>query len=136
MTIPLDIREVIVCDDIRREDNGKAILIGVYYGHIVLRQFPATLPLSFWLQGRARENVGSAKAQFKIDIRDQGAEQIPPIMIDADFDAPSADTTTGVLVFQTVPITVRQPGRLVLSINEDGEWLELLNKKILDFSPS
>jgi hypothetical protein len=39
----------IVCDDIRREDNGKEIIIGVYSGSIVVPQFPATLLLSLWV---------------------------------------------------------------------------------------
>jgi hypothetical protein len=37
------IRSVILCDDIRREDNGKEILIGVYNGVILFPKFPAVL---------------------------------------------------------------------------------------------
>lgn len=34
----------VVCDDIRREDNGKLMLIGVYSGNVVLPHVPFTLP--------------------------------------------------------------------------------------------
>lgn len=35
----------IVCDDARREDNGKLLLVGVYAGNIIVARFPATLLL-------------------------------------------------------------------------------------------
>jgi hypothetical protein len=37
------VRSVIICDDIRREDNGKEILIGVYAGSIIFRSVPVRL---------------------------------------------------------------------------------------------
>ena len=39
----LHIRAITICDDMRREDNGKEILIGVYNGIILLPRFPAAL---------------------------------------------------------------------------------------------
>ena len=36
----------IVCDDIRREDNGKIIIIGAFARNIALQNFPAQLVLS------------------------------------------------------------------------------------------
>jgi Family of unknown function (DUF6941) len=39
----LHIRSVIICDDIRREDNGKELLIGVYSGVIIAPRLPAVL---------------------------------------------------------------------------------------------
>jgi hypothetical protein len=39
----LHIRSIIICDDARREGNGKDILIGVYNGIIVFPRFPAGL---------------------------------------------------------------------------------------------
>ena len=43
------VRYGIVCDDLRIEDNGKQILIGIYNGGIVLNSFPApTMLLTLW----------------------------------------------------------------------------------------
>jgi hypothetical protein len=36
----------VICDDVRREDNGKLLIIGVYSGYIIVQQLPATLLLS------------------------------------------------------------------------------------------
>jgi hypothetical protein len=34
----------ILCDEVRREDNGKAIFIGVYFNTITVPQIPLTMP--------------------------------------------------------------------------------------------
>jgi hypothetical protein len=34
----------IICDDVRREDNGKLIILGMYMGTITVPSFPAVLP--------------------------------------------------------------------------------------------
>jgi hypothetical protein len=42
---------VLVCDDVRREINGKEILIGVYSGgSILLQYFPTMINPVFWCQ--------------------------------------------------------------------------------------
>lgn len=43
------VRNVIVCDDIRMESNGKQLLIGVYTIDILVASFPARMRLSFWI---------------------------------------------------------------------------------------
>ena len=42
------IDSVLLCDDIRGEVNGKAILIGVYCGDIIVPKAPASLGLSLF----------------------------------------------------------------------------------------
>jgi len=39
----------IICDDIRREDNGKLLIIGAYDGGFVPGKIPVQFPLSLWL---------------------------------------------------------------------------------------
>jgi hypothetical protein len=41
---------VVVCDDVRRENNGKEIIIGVYGSDIVVQSYPALLSPTFWVQ--------------------------------------------------------------------------------------
>ena len=40
----------IICDEVRVEDTGKHIIIGVYSESIAVSDFPANLLLSFWIQ--------------------------------------------------------------------------------------
>jgi hypothetical protein len=43
-------RSVIACDDVRREDTGKDILLGVYSGALVVDQFPVQLRPYWYIQ--------------------------------------------------------------------------------------
>jgi hypothetical protein len=46
MSSAFEVRAGVVCDFVRREDNGKLIFIGVYSENIVPNKFPATLILT------------------------------------------------------------------------------------------
>jgi len=48
--IDIKILQTIVCDEVRREDNGKFFLIGVYSDAIFMNTIPANILLSFWIQ--------------------------------------------------------------------------------------
>ncbi len=73
----------IVCDDIRREDNGKFFLIGVYPEVIMLSAIPAQIVLGLWLQCRVqvftkttlefqiRGNALQATLPFSLEIGDE-----------------------------------------------------------------
>lgn len=43
--MPTILRSTLLCDDVRREDSGKLIIIGVYTPHIVVQSTPAVLSL-------------------------------------------------------------------------------------------
>ena len=43
-------KAVILADEIRKEDNGKAIIIGVYSGDILFPSFPAQKKFGIWLE--------------------------------------------------------------------------------------
>ena len=54
MTTPKLI-DVILCDEIRREDNGKFVFIGVYTGHVLVPRLPFDLPtLTFFTKWSAK----------------------------------------------------------------------------------
>jgi hypothetical protein len=58
---PLAIEFGLLCDDVRREDNGKLLLIGVYGGDIQFGSFPA---------------LAALRLVTKLDSRDGGARQV------------------------------------------------------------
>lgn len=58
------IESFVFCDDCRREFNGKHILVGVY-DDIIVRNFPAELTLSFWLQFNPKE-TGDVVLEFRL----------------------------------------------------------------------
>jgi hypothetical protein len=62
----IEFRVALVCDDVRREDNGKDIIIGVYSDTLVIPAFPATLQLTFWLQFYANEITENTSVNFRL----------------------------------------------------------------------
>ena len=62
----LNHKYTLVCDDVRREDNGKLIVVGLYTPGIVLAQFPLTLPKLMFLVCLEPTDKGSWKLDFRL----------------------------------------------------------------------
>jgi hypothetical protein len=67
MTLPFKINYAIVCDQVRREDNGKLIIIGIYGKSILISEFPAVVPLSIATQVKPTQ-VGEVGIEFRVLI--------------------------------------------------------------------
>ena len=50
----LKLSTILLCDDVRKEDNGKEFLIGVYSGNILLSELPTNLIVCLWLLAETR----------------------------------------------------------------------------------
>ena len=62
---PFDISAAVLCDDVRRENNGKHILIGVYLHSVLVEDFPANLMLTVWVEIKPKE-VGNFTGQIRV----------------------------------------------------------------------
>lgn len=58
------IQHVLACDDIRQENTGKQILIGVYTNNVMVSRFPSTIQLMFLLRATAKE-----RGRFPFEVR-------------------------------------------------------------------
>jgi hypothetical protein len=65
MAYDIEVGDGLVCDDVRREDNGKLILIGVYSSNMIVRELPAVLAPYLVIKLKANEPVDRA-IQFRI----------------------------------------------------------------------
>jgi hypothetical protein len=114
----LSFRAVIVCDDVRREDNGKEILIGVYSSHILVSVFPANLRLFFYTMLSADES-----GDYKFSMRLIGPNGVQLIQgnIDAQMRGPGGEAA---LPIGPLVIQVQSPGEIVLEIKQAGreDW--------------
>ena len=64
-------RYTLVCDEVRREDNGKLLLIGVYQHIILVPQFPATFPLTF-VQALESDRPGNWSVRMRLQHLETG----------------------------------------------------------------
>lgn len=55
----------VVCDEVRREKDGKDIIIGAYGGDLLIDSFPLGLALSLWI---SLETSGTGATKFSIRV--------------------------------------------------------------------
>jgi hypothetical protein len=116
------VRDVLVCDDIRTEDNGKQILIGVYTGNILLNEFPASLLLSFWIDVN-QPVAGQVPFQIRCFITGQ-SEPVFHIQGTGESSLPSPHAQ---ISLRGVPLKVtRDDSVLRVELKQyEGEWEEI-----------
>lgn len=117
---------VIVCDDVRREDNGKEILIGVYSGDITLPRLPANIRIFFWAMLYVEEG---GEQTFNIRVLGPGEVQL----IQGNFHALLPDTPPeGSLPIGPLLLQIQTAGQLSLQIKrEGGEWETIKTKSVI-----
>ncbi|UGY23812.1 hypothetical protein HU675_0038675 [Bradyrhizobium septentrionale] len=119
----LKVKFAFVCDDARREDNGKLIFIGVYAGSILVQSLPANLVLCL---------VMSIQTDRQIET---------PIVFQIHFDGESATEGATVItlqkgdnfsIFPGIPVAATQPCRLSIRVKfGEEEWQEVVSAEVL-----
>ncbi|HEY8581195.1 MAG TPA: hypothetical protein VIL72_15005 [Beijerinckiaceae bacterium] len=123
MTKPT-ITACLLCDDVRKEINGKDILVGVYGGDVIAADFPAVLTLSLYVEiatGAGGERRMRVRISHESSVRVEwsGALSLPP------------DQVVGVGV-PAAPVTCPQPGELRIDVAfDDEDWSEVRRKRVL-----
>jgi hypothetical protein len=62
----------LVCDDVRREDNGKLIIIGVYTPDIRVAQIPFVFPSLTFLQWLETSQAGQYEFRSSLNLLEDG----------------------------------------------------------------
>lgn len=65
-------RYIIVCDDVRREDNGKLIVLGMYLPDMVVPQIPFGMPSLTFLLNLDSDRPGTFPFKFKLEHQESG----------------------------------------------------------------
>ena len=109
----------IFCDEIRREDNGKELLIGVYSGSLQVPILPTPIMLSIWVPFE-RSGVGKVPIEFRLlgpDDRMIGYGTIELNFIDADY-------SLGSLPLRGLTAVLVRPGEIIFQIRQhDESWI-------------
>ena len=110
-----DLLYTVLCDEVRREDNGKLMLLGLFE-QIAVAQFPAQHPgcciINKWCNG---EGVWTQQTRF-VDENDNVLMQDQPIQ----FELAGLDTHfTAVQMF--CGLTLQGPGKMYIEIILNGE---------------
>lgn len=59
-----DMEFVLLCDQIRQENNGKLIAIGIYGGDILVTEFPSVIPVALLVRLKTK-----SEGPYRIEVR-------------------------------------------------------------------
>lgn len=113
----------VFCDDIRREDNGKELLIGVYSGNLQVPVLPAPVMLSVWVPFE-RSGIGKVPIEFRIlgpDDRIIGYGTI-------ELNFTDADHTVGSLPLRGLTAMLIRPGEITFQLRQHDELWATVRK--------
>ena len=114
----------LVCDEVRREDNGKFLIMGLYTPGIVLQRFPFTLPKLTFLNFFDVTTPGVWKLACKFSHILTGAIAGPEGS--ARIEVPHVNEKAPALVPIVFPgLTLQMPGDYALTLT--GEDFEAVN---------
>ena len=99
--------DVIVCDDVRVENTGKLMLVGVYLGNIVCRELPTILPTLSFLTKWKSDDGSLPKGVFR--LLDPTGTEVVAVGTEA---IPAGDPKPMLLsINRFVPVRLKVPGR-------------------------
>lgn len=108
----------VFCDDIRREDNGKAILIGVYTGDLVVQKLPTQFPLSAWIR---LTGVDRGKHSVNIRFDFPGGESLG---MDGEAEVNDPNETDDIILVG-FPAILKEEGDITCNFVVSGEDYEV-----------
>ncbi len=117
MTLPFTINSVVICDDLRREWNGKDILIGVYGGGMKVQVLPMMVLISLWLETNPL-TIGEYTASLKVVGQGNSIlfEQVLGKLSIATLEPSNA-------AFAGIPLNLQAEGKIEFQLSIDGgEW--------------
>lgn len=129
------IHAALVCDEIRKEANGKYFFIGVYTGDILAQKFPLQLRLGSCLFGkRSGEGEVETEVRFVVRIRKKEPSTITG-KIGLRFDQSSEDDVC--LPLPLITLKFESPGSLtVRTRHAGGSWRKVLAKRVSQMTTS
>lgn len=127
---PADVPELrllnaVFCEDIRHEDNGKDILIGVYSEVMAPSRCPINLRLSLWIQYEAAQS-GETEIMLRFRFGD-APQEAPEARIHMSIAEPGEVT----IALRGMPLAIDGSGVLLLEHCLPGQnWAVIARKRV------
>jgi hypothetical protein len=108
---------IIMCDDVRREDNGKIIILGMYFTEMNVPQLPFPLPSLTFFCVLESDRPGTFRFSFKLMQEEGGAQPVAQGM----GEAPVIDPLQPVVMpIKMVGVQLNAAGLYTFSLEFDG----------------
>jgi len=106
----------LVCDDIRQENNGKFIVVGLYMGNITVPHVPFVLPSLAFFQVFESERSGNFTFKIRLEHMEKGNAIVEGMGM-MGIQQPG----TGVVPIRFAPIQFPAFGTYSLNMSIDGD---------------
>ena len=113
----IKLKDWMICDDIRKEDNGKLIFIGVYFDNILVPNIPFLLPQLIFFSKWNTKDIIPKKFEFK--IIQPNKKIIGPI--EGEIPHPETDTRKETLIIRVgiIPFNIEECGEYKIQVKID-----------------
>jgi hypothetical protein len=115
MVNAISFKHAMLCDDVRREDNGKLIIIGLYGGDIRVSSLPATLVLALVCECVTNSN-GPLPIEVGIEFHLNGK-----LVTKGSMGVTIDGSGTSYLAFPRAPVQVAAPGNMEIFVTLQGQ---------------
>ncbi len=109
----MKIENVIICDFVRKEDNGKHILIGVYPKDVRVADWPAILRFEIWFQTPVAEIK-----DFPVEFRIIDSEKKPLVTATGIISVGPEDIGLATITIPNVLVHVPKQTDMIFQIRE------------------
>lgn len=122
----IKVLSAVLCDEVRREQSGKDILIGVYGGEIILNNIPGPISVSLWLSLEIPH-----KGDFVAEIRVVNAENKELARLKAEFGI-SGQYSHSSFYTPRMRLDIEKPTSLKFQCRLDAErWKTVLTRDVI-----
>ena len=124
----LDPINVVLCDEVRREETKKEILIGVYSGDILIPSLPAIISLTLWVHCKTH---GRGRTKREVRIISSDGEVLSSGTYSTNIEG--ADEGYMSAVLGKISFQIQKTGTIKFQWRKHQQrWRTLLSKNILE----
>ena len=121
--MPITQKHSVVCDDVRQENNGKFIFIGVYTPDMTVPQIPVVLPTITFFSWIESDRPGNFPFRMRLEHLESGGALVEGMGV-VQFPKPGP----GIAMVRFGGVKFSNPGAYVYSMQFDGQSDRLLTQ--------
>lgn len=116
----------LLCDDARKEANGKDLLIGVYSGSILVKELPTKFTFCIWLELATK---GHGQVPLEIRVLDSRGKQITGGRL--TLNVKDEGEGSGSVAVPGMPLNIKKEGSIRIQWRNPGSrWKTVLTKEV------
>ena len=125
-------KSLILCEQVRREDNGKLFFLGVYQENILAYKFPLNVELSFWVDAETTEKDNQLEFQLSVKPKTGGKKkiianaQVARVLTDKDFIGSKARVNC---LLERLNIKFEEESLLIISGRKKGGRFKIIDTR-------